>query len=169
MSLSLHDVQTLIDFHYWARDRALAAAAALTPEQWTRDLGSSFRSVRDTLVHTYSAEWNWLLRLNGTSPTSMLSADAYPDLDTLRRDWIGHEHQLRHYVANVGEEGMQRVVAYKSLAGQPSETPCWQILQHLVNHATYHRGQFTTLLRQMGAAPAKSMDLIAFYREHPGR
>ena len=41
----------------------------------------------------------------------------------------------------------------------------WHMLQHVVNHATYHRGQVTTLLRQLGAAPPKSMDLIAYYRE----
>jgi uncharacterized damage-inducible protein DinB len=47
-------------------------------------------------------------------------------------------------------------------------SPLWQMLQHVVNHATYHRGQVTTLLRQLGATPPKSQDLIAFYRErHP--
>jgi len=42
------------------------------------------------------------------------------------------------------------------------------MVQHVVNHGTYHRGQITTLLRQMGAAPPKSTDLIAFYRERQG-
>jgi uncharacterized damage-inducible protein DinB len=43
--------------------------------------------------------------------------------------------------------------------------PFWQMLQHVVNHASYHRGQVTTLLRQLGAAPPKSLDMVAFYRE----
>ena len=50
------DLRTLLDFHYWARDRMLDAIEPLTPEQWTRDLGSSFRSVRDTVAHIYAAE-----------------------------------------------------------------------------------------------------------------
>jgi uncharacterized damage-inducible protein DinB len=41
----------------------------------------------------------------------------------------------------------------------------WQMLQHVVNHSTYHRGQVTTMIRQLGAAPPQAMDLIAFYRE----
>jgi uncharacterized damage-inducible protein DinB len=38
------------------------------------------------------------------------------------------------------------------------------MLQHIVNHATYHRGQVTTMLRQLNAPPPKSQDLIVFYR-----
>ena len=43
------------------------------------------------------------------------------------------------------------------------------MLQHMVNHASYHRGQVTTMLRQLGAQPAKSMDMIAFYREQAAK
>ena len=56
--MELHDLRTLLDYHYWARDRVLNAAEALTPEQYTKSLGSSFSSVRDTLVHVFAAEWN---------------------------------------------------------------------------------------------------------------
>ena len=50
------------------------------------------------------------------------------------------------------------------LTGQPASSPFWQMLQHIVNHASYHRGQVTNMLRQLGAQPAKSLDMIAFYR-----
>jgi uncharacterized damage-inducible protein DinB len=55
------------------------------------------------------------------------------------------------------------------LDGRPGATPFWQMLQHVVNHASYHRGQVTTMLRQMGVAPGRSMDMIAFYREQAPR
>jgi len=55
--VTLDDIKTLLDFHYWARDRALDAAAKLTPEQFMRDMGNSFKSVRDTIIHLYSADW----------------------------------------------------------------------------------------------------------------
>ena len=73
--MDLLTLRTLVDYHYWARDRVLDAAESLTPEQFTRDLGSSFRSVRDTLTHLYSAERNWHSRWQGVSPTSMLSPE----------------------------------------------------------------------------------------------
>jgi len=60
--VTLSNLTTLLDYHYWARDRLLEATSALTPEQFTRDLGSSFRSIRDTLAHIYFAEWAWYSR-----------------------------------------------------------------------------------------------------------
>ena len=57
------------------------------------------------------------------------------------------------------------MIDYKSTAGVAGASVLWQMLQHVVNHSTYHRGQVTTMLRQLGAAPPKAMDLIAFYRE----
>lgn len=163
--MTMNDVRTLLDFHYWARDRALDGARALTSEQFTRDLGSSFPSVRDTLVHMYSAEWAWYQRWQGTSPTAPLSADQYADVAALDVAWRDHESKMRAFLESLGEEGLGRVFEYKTLAGQAGRSPFWQMLQHVVNHGSYHRGQVTTMLRQLGAAPAKSVDLIAFYRE----
>jgi uncharacterized damage-inducible protein DinB len=163
--MNLQDLHTLVDYHYWARDRVLDAAAALSPEQYTQDLGSSFRSVRDTLVHLYSAEWNWYSRWQGQSPTSMLSPDLYPDVSSIRGPWSENEAGIRTFVDALGEDGINRVIEYKLLNGQPGATVFWQMLQHVVNHGSYHRGQVTTLLRQLGARPGKSMDMIAFYRE----
>jgi uncharacterized damage-inducible protein DinB len=65
----------------------------------------------------------------------------------------------------LGEQGIDKVFEYKLLSGQPGSSVFWQMLQHVVNHASYHRGQVTTMLRQLGGQPGKSMDMIAFYRE----
>jgi uncharacterized damage-inducible protein DinB len=163
--MTLDDLKTLLDYHYWARDRVLDAAAALSSEQYTRDLGSSFKSVRDTLVHLYSAEWAWYQRWHGTSPTAMLPFDDYPDVESLRRVWTAHEQKMRAYVNGLGDEGVTRLFNYKTLAGLAGTSPFWQMLQHVVNHGSYHRGQVTTMLRQLGATPPKSLDMVAYYRE----
>ena len=93
--MDLDDLNVLVDYHYWARDRMLEAVAALTPD---------------------------------------------------------------------------RRFDYQLMNGQPGQSILWHMLQHVVNHATYHRGQVTTMLRQLGAAPPKSQDLIVFYRErHPNQ
>jgi uncharacterized damage-inducible protein DinB len=163
--MNLDDVQTLLDYHYWARDRVLAAVEPLTDEQRTRDMGSSFRSIHDTLVHLYSAEWAWYSRWNGVSPTALLDPAGFPDLAALRARWAELERQVRSFVEAAGEDGMARVYEYKSLAGAVGRSELRQMVQHFVNHGSYHRGQITTMLRQMGATPAKSLDLIAFLRE----
>ena len=163
--MTLADLQTLLDYHYWARDRVLDVAATLTPEQFTRDLGSSFKSVRDTLAHLYSAEWAWYQRWHGTSPTAMLPFDRFPDVASIRTAWADHEANVRAFVNGLDEAGIGKVFEFRLLSGQEASAVFWQMLQHIVNHASYHRGQVTTMLRQLGAQPARSMDMIAFYRE----
>jgi uncharacterized damage-inducible protein DinB len=162
--MNLADLKTLLDYHYWARDRMLDAASQLTPEQFTRDLGSSFRSVRDTLAHTYSSEWMWYSRWQGRSP-STLPFDQFPDVAAIRSAWSDHEAKMRAFVDVLDEAGILRVYEFTLRSGQPATSVFWQMLQHLVNHASYHRGQVTTMLRQLGAQPAKSMDMIAYYRQ----
>src|SRR5580704_17421136 len=116
--MNAEDFRLLYDYNSWANHRMLDACAALGPEQFTRDMGSSYRSVRDTLVHLMLVEWLWL-------------------------------------------EDVQRVVHHNTTAGVPQAAPLWQMLQHALNHSTYHRGQVTTLFRQLGAK-ATGTDLIMF-------
>jgi uncharacterized damage-inducible protein DinB len=159
------DLVALVDYHYWARDRMLSAVEPLTGEEFTRDLGNSFRSVRDTLSHLHGAEWIWLSRLQGTSPASGLPHERFPDVTAVRRAWAETEAGLRAFVNGADAGGLERVVEYRLLSGQPGASRTWHIIQHLVNHGTYHRGQVTTMLRQLGAAPQQSLELITFYRE----
>jgi uncharacterized damage-inducible protein DinB len=163
------DLTLLLEFHYWARNRTLDAASLLTHEQYARDLGNSFASVRDTLVHLYSAEWAWFERWHGVSPTSMKDPVEYPDVESLRAAWFAHEEKMRAFLASLDDEGINRIVAYRSLAGVEATSHIWEMLQHVVNHGTYHRGQITTMLRQLGATPAKSSELSVFHRERHSR
>ena len=127
-------------------------------------MGGSFRSIQDTLVHLFAAEWAWHSRWNGVSPTALSRRESFPTsprcvaMDGTRTAGARTRRRRRR-------RGGPPCYDYKSLAGAPGRSPLWQMVQHLVNHASYHRGQVTTMLRQIGAAPAKSLDLIAFYRE----
>jgi uncharacterized damage-inducible protein DinB len=163
--MTIQDLQTLLDYQYWARDRVLTAVAPLTPEQYLRDLGNSFKSIRDTMVHIYAAEWVWYSRWQGHSPTALLNPDDFSDVAALRAAWHMLEAKVREFVDSLGDEGIHRRFSYTLFSGATGESAFWQMLQHVVNHGSYHRGQVTTMLRQLGAAPPKSMDLIAFYRE----
>lgn len=167
--MTLQDLKTMLDYHYWARNRLLDALEPLTPEQFTRDLGSSFKSIRDTVAHIYAAEWAWHARWQGNSPTSLLASDQFLDVASVRRVWTEHETRMRAFIDALGEDGVARVIDYKLLNGQAGSSPIWEMVQHVVNHASYHRGQVTTMLRQIGAQPAKSMDMIAYYRVMSGQ
>jgi len=166
--MNLADLNVWIDYHYWARDVMLDAVAPLTPEQFVRPVESSFKSVRDTVAHTYGAEWLWYHRWIG-QPASMPAYDSWPDAASIRKAWLDLEVKLRTLVSDGGESGVTRVYEYKSLAGQPTSSRFWEMLVHAVNHGSYHRGQVTTLLRQLGVAPPKSTDMITFFRTRPAR
>jgi uncharacterized damage-inducible protein DinB len=162
--MNIEDIRTLYDYNAWANHRALEACASVTPEQFTRDLGSSFHSLRDTLAHIYGAEWVWLERWHGRMPTGLPSGVDFPDLEMARRRLTEIDRNLVDYVASLNAGDLQRVMEIKTTAGVPYAQPLWQMLQHVANHSTYHRGQVTTLLRQLGAK-AVSTDMIGFYRE----
>jgi uncharacterized damage-inducible protein DinB len=162
--MTLEELRLLLDYHYWARDRVLEAADALTPTQFAQEQVSSFRSVRDTLVHVYAAEAAWYSRWRGESPTALLKPDEFASLAVLRSKWQALETNVRAFLEDLGPAGLTTVIEYRMLNGDARSSIFWQMLQHVVNHASYHRGQVTTLLRQLGAAPPQSMDLITFYR-----
>src|SRR5258707_10727111 len=86
-AMNKHDVTYLNEYNKWANARMLDVASKLTPEQFTADLQSSHRSVRDTLAHTLAAEWIWLERWKGTSPGALLTATDFPTVDSLRARW----------------------------------------------------------------------------------
>jgi uncharacterized damage-inducible protein DinB len=163
--MTYNDLLLVVDYNYWARDRVPDAVATITTEQFIRPMGNSFSSVRDTVAHICGAERIWITRLKGEKPEEFPKPDRLPDVDAARKEWAELEVQMREQLARLGPDAVERTIEYQDLRGNDQSDVLWQMLQHMVNHGTYHRGQITTMLRQIGAAPPKSMDLIAFYRE----
>jgi uncharacterized damage-inducible protein DinB len=162
--MTLDDLDALLDFHYWARDRVLDAAAKLTPDQFEQDLGGSFKSVRETLVHIYWADWAWYQMWHGAFPAEALETDQFTDVESIRRAWSELESKARAFVTTQIGADAHRVLEYRRLDGSVGAFPFAHMVQHLVNHGSYHRGQLTMLLRQLGVEPPESMDLIMYYR-----
>ena len=163
--MTAKDIGQLLDYHYWARDRVLDAVSLLDVAAFTAPRESSFSSIRDTLAHTYLAEWAWYSRWQGHSPSAFPALDQFADVASLSSAWQDTERQVRAFIEPLSDADLTRVIAYRLFSGAEASSPIWQMVQHVVNHASYHRGQVTTMLRQAGAKPAKSMDLIAYYRE----
>jgi uncharacterized damage-inducible protein DinB len=154
----------LYEYNAWADRRVLQAASALSIDQFTKPLGSSFSSVRDTLAHIYGVEWLWLERFEGRSPSGIPDAKQYDQVHTLKSRWSEFEPVLLNFVRGLSQEDLERVMEYQTMKFGVYRNPLWQSMQHLVNHGTYHRGQITTMLRQLGAQPILT-DLMHFYRE----
>jgi uncharacterized damage-inducible protein DinB len=158
------EMRTLFDYNAWANHRSIEAAASLTAEKFVQPMGSSFSSVRDTLAHIYGGEWVWLERFQGRSPSSLPDTTQFQDIASLRERWDELEARLLGFVRGLTQTDLDRVLEYKTLKFGVYRNPLWESMQHLANHGTYHRGQVTTLLRQLGAQPIAT-DLMHFYRE----
>jgi uncharacterized damage-inducible protein DinB len=157
----LSTLQELFEYNYWARNRQIEACGTLTQEQFLRPMDNSFSSLRDTLAHLVGAEYLWLERWRGRSPRAMLAAEEFPTLAAVRERWGTVERGVSEYLAGLTEEVLTHPLSYVNLKGETWTYPLWQMLFHVVNHQTYHRGQVTTLLRQLGAQPAQTDYLIA--------
>jgi len=157
-------LQTLLDYHYWARDIVLDAVTEVPRDKFTAPVTSSFGSLRDTVAHLYAADWVWYTRWMGESPAKLLDYSQFPDATSIRTAWKDLETSTRQFVTNLGEPGINKAFSYNLLSGAPDTAPFWEMLVHVVNHGSYHRGQVTTLMRQMGMHPPKPTDMIAFFR-----
>jgi uncharacterized damage-inducible protein DinB len=154
--MTADEARTHIRYSGWASRRLLDAALKLPPDDLQRDLKVSHKSVLDTLSHIHKADRIWLSRVLGT-PYEMPEGE-------LELHWPRVQRQWEEFAASLGDADLARIVAYNDLQGNPHESALCQIVMHLVNHATLHRGQVMAMMRQLGTAPPPT-DLILYYRE----
>jgi uncharacterized damage-inducible protein DinB len=162
MPVSADTLRVHLDYHNWASRRLLDTVAQLTPEEQARDFKTSDSNVINTLAHVFGADRLWLARIHGEFPTTLLGPGDR-ELDAFTKKWPGVLEGWKQYVAPMTDQEVQAKISYRDMAGNPYQQPLWQILLHVVNHGTHHRGQVSGFLRAMGHQPPP-LDLIAFYR-----
>lgn len=165
------EIQLLYEYDRWANARVFQSLAALSPEQFTRDLGGSFPSVRDTMLHIISAEWIWLTYWKATTQDAaflaelrkrretLFAASSFPDLGAVRRKWKEVESEQIDFVNKVTNESLEKL-----LPARDKLISLGHLMQHLANHSTYHRGQISLMMRQLQAEPIAT-DFHAFLGE----
>jgi uncharacterized damage-inducible protein DinB len=154
--MTAEEIRLHIFYSGWASRRLLEAALALSEEQQHREFGVSHKSLMGTLEHIFLADRIWFAR---TVDPRVLQSD-----ETFVSAWPQIQKRWEDWAAALSHQDIMRIVDYNDLKGNPHRTPVWQIALHVVNHATLHRGQAMSLLRQLGVAPPPT-DLIFYYRE----
>lgn len=157
------EIRELYAFNRWANQRVLESLASLSAEEFSRDMKSSHPSVRETLLHIMASEWIWLSRWLGTSPTAMPQEWRSFGLPQIVTAWEELYRAQQSFLEKLSDADLDRVIDYRNLKGEPHSNPLWQLLRHMVNHSSYHRGQITTMLRQLGHTPVAT-DLVLYYR-----
>jgi uncharacterized damage-inducible protein DinB len=161
--MNLQDIRYLYDYNRWANHLILDAVEAISVEEQRRDRGVSHQSIHGTLVHLLFAEWVWLARWKGNSPSAPLRAEDFPDLAAIRSYWQQIEAEQIEFLSQLTEETLQANLAYKDIAGNQHHNPLVLLMQHVVNHATLHRGQVVAMIRQLGIKPPAT-DFLFFFR-----
>jgi uncharacterized damage-inducible protein DinB len=154
------DIQLLFEYDRWANHRVLQAASALSAEQFTRDLGGSCRSVRDTLVHIVGGEWGWLtywkevatgaefLKELWDRHDAMFHPDKFPSIAEVTSRWAEVEKEHIEFLNDLTNESLKKMLPIRT-----TQVSLANLMQHLANHSTYHRGQVALMLRQLDAKP----------------
>jgi uncharacterized damage-inducible protein DinB len=162
--MTLQEIKLLHAFNSWATNRILNAVAEMPPELYTKDMKSSHGSIHGTLVHMVSAEKIWCARMAGEQEAKVTTTADVATLDDLRHAWEQVGFAMAKLLGSMTDKKLQATFTAPSPRGQTFTHTYWQVIQHVVDHSTYHRGQVITLMRQNGVVPPNT-GLIAFYRE----
>lgn len=151
--MNVDDLNFLFEYDRWANARMFHGVDTLTEEQ--------FASVRDTLAHIVGVEWIWLQRCNGVNPRSTPEWMENPTRESLRKQLDEIEREWQNFVGQLSAEDLDRMVDYVRLEGHTGSRKLVHLLQHVINHSTYHRGQVATRMRQAGGSPLET-DFLHF-------
>jgi uncharacterized damage-inducible protein DinB len=156
----------MADYNAWANARVYALAAQLTDEQYRRDVGVFFRSLHGTLNHLLVADRIWNRRLIGSGEhPDKLNAIVCDDLPSLTTARNAEDQRIIDFVRGLSDAQLQAVWHYQTLNGTPQQQPRYEVLAHVFNHQTHHRGQVHAVLTLLGIAEPTSWDLLLMQRE----
>ena len=163
MKSQLPDNLELFRYNAWANELVFDAVAQLPDEQYLRDLKSSHGGIHGTLQHIVWAEHLWLNRWLAKPNPAVPQGKDLPTLAAVRARWDEVEAERGGWLAGMTDERLAATIIVKPTTGGAYEHTFAQMLRHVINHSSYHRGQVVTMMRQLGAAPPNT-DLIRFYR-----
>jgi uncharacterized damage-inducible protein DinB len=144
------DTRRLYSYNDWANERMITTIEALSDEQRTRTIPSSFPSILETLAHIALAEWVWFRRWMGESPSV---PPEWKTFEVVRDRLREIAADRRTYLDELSDDAVAAPLSYHSMKGDPFTGVLGDLLVHCANHSTYHRGQLVTMLRQVDAKP----------------
>ena len=153
----------LFDYNLWANNRLFESAAQLPLEQYFQDVKASHGGIHGTLTHIVGAQKVWLARWTAAPDTSLLCGKDVVTLLELIAIWETVSSETAEFLTTFTDESLQQTLTITTSTGHQYTHTFQQMMQHLVNHSTAHRGQVTAMLRQVGITPP-AVDLIAYYR-----
>lgn len=153
----------LAGFNIWANNIVCGWLENISDDQWNQEIISSFNSIQETVLHIISAEKAWIQRFK-KEPVEWLQFSYKGTKEEHIKLWKEISTAFKAYIENFNEDDLAKNLDFKRLNGDAYSMPYYQLFAHVVNHATYHRGQLVTMLRQSGFLNVGATDLLGFYR-----
>ena len=163
--MTLQEITQLVDFNRWATQCFFNVLSELPAELYRRDMHSSHGGIHGTLAHLIGAERGWLSRWQGKSESGTAAISQMHSLAEIHAFWDSVCAEMSHFLASLDDRKLQEALSTTARTGSYTIS-YWQMIQHVVDHSSYHRGQIVTILRQLGVIPP-STGLIRFYRDGP--
>jgi uncharacterized damage-inducible protein DinB len=164
MSMMIKHFQQLYAYNDWAWDQVFLSLERLDPAEYHLDRSFFWGSLHGLTVHALTAEWLWLRRIGGDSPTALLDPVDFPDFAMVRATWLPVRSEWKRLLESLAVADLPRPVSYRTTQGTPHTLPLLDILQHVPNHATEHRSQMTPVLYALGV-PTPPLDYMRFRLE----
>jgi uncharacterized damage-inducible protein DinB len=160
--------QRMAAYNRWANERLYEAAGKLSPAALAEKRSGFFPSILKTLNHILVADTIWIGRLDGTGHPGITALDQilHTDFAALKAARRATDDRIITFVNGLAPAQLAEDLVYRNMAGEPMTTPVDQVLAHVFNHQTHHRGQAHAMLSSTDVAPP-SIDLIYFLRDHP--
>lgn len=158
--------QRYATYNTWANEQ-YATWLGAHPEILDTPVESSFKSLKETVRHVWGAQTIWLDRLNGRSPILDPTASFSGTPDDLWEAFINTSRNFESFLAAQPEAFFDGTLTYRNLAGKEFTSHLPELLLHIFQHSTFHRGQMLTLGRQLGLSAPPATDLIHFTRVIP--
>ncbi len=153
----------LADYNIWSDNIIIEWLNQINDEQWEQGITSSFSSIKQTAIHIVSAKKVWIEFWKNVPNPVFLSAEFKGTKNELIEIWKKLSTDLKSLIEKYPEENYQQQVSFK-VRGEEWRMEFWQTFSHFINHATYHRGQLVTILRQAGFTNFSNTDLATYFR-----
>ena len=142
-------------YNRWMNERLYELCGTIPDAERRADRGAFFRSIHGTLDHIVYADLAFLSRFTGDPPdVPPLGQELYHDFAELRSVRTVLDARLEQWTASLSEQWLRAPFTYTSrVDGAERTLSTWILVAHLFNHQTHHRGQVTTLLKQLGHDP----------------
>jgi uncharacterized damage-inducible protein DinB len=167
MTPALTQLRDQYAYMVWADDRILAATATVPEEGFRRDQNISAGSIHKLILHTLGAQWVWLGRWQGDSARTFPRPEELPTLAAVQRHWAEVHQAVLAFVSEQTDESVGRRVEYIR-NNQRHNNRLLDIMCHLVDHSTYHRGQLNSMIKLAGGKPA-DVGYITYRRDQEGQ